>query len=104
MLTTVPFKNAPGLTRHVSNVMHHGFIAVPAGASLAEVVAAMRDNHVHAVLVTGSDGAPLGWVTSRGVLHNHARDWTMATRAADAITEPGGGVDVYATRAHTRYV
>ena len=92
MLTTVPFTSAPGLDRHVGEIMHHGFIAVPATATLADVAAAMRDNKVHAILITGTDATPLGWVTSRGILHNHARDWTIATSAAAAITEPAASV------------
>ena len=99
MLTTVPFKSVPGLHRPVSEVMHHGFVALPASATLADVAATMRDNHLHAVLVTGTDGSPLGWVTSRGMLHNHARDWTAAATAADAITEPAASIARTATLA-----
>ena len=88
MLTTVPFKSAPGLDTPVSEVMHHGLIALPATATLADAASTMRDNNVHAVLITGTDGSPLGWVTSRGILHNHARDWTVGASAADAITQP----------------
>ena len=99
MLTTVPFKSVPGLDTPISDVMHHGFIALPATATLADVAAAMRDNKVHAVLVTGTDGGPLGWVTSRGILHNHGRDWTVDVSAADAITEPAASVAPTATLA-----
>ena len=99
MLTTVPFKSVPGLDTPVSEVMHHGFIALPATATLADVAATMRDNKVHAVLITGSDGSPLGWVTSRGILHNHARDWTVAASAAQAITDPAATVAQTATLA-----
>jgi signal-transduction protein with cAMP-binding, CBS, and nucleotidyltransferase domain len=59
----------------------------------------MRDNNVHAVLVTGTDHSPLGWVTSRGILHNHARDWTAAATAAEAITQPAASVAPTATLA-----
>lgn len=99
MLTTVPFKSVAGLDTPVSEVMHHGFIALPATATLADAASAMRDNKVHAVLITGSDGSPLGWVTSRGILHNHARDWTTAASAADAITQPAASVTPTATLA-----
>lgn len=99
MLTTVPLKSVPGLDRPVTDVMHHGFIALPATATLADVASTMRDNKVHAVLVTGTDGSPLGWVTSRGILHNHARDWTIAASAADAITQPAASVAPTATLA-----
>jgi signal-transduction protein with cAMP-binding, CBS, and nucleotidyltransferase domain len=99
MFTTVPFKAAPGLDRPVTDAMHHGLISLPATATLADVAATMRDNKVHAVLVTGTDGGPLGWVTSRGILHNHGRDWTVAASAADAITEPAAAVAPTATLA-----
>jgi CBS domain-containing protein len=99
MFTTVPFKSAPDLDTPVADVMHHGLIALPATATLADVAAAMRDNNVHAVLVTGTDGGPLGWVTSRGILHNHGRDWTLAVSAADAITQPAASVAPTATLA-----
>jgi CBS domain-containing protein len=87
MLTTVPMKAAPGLDTPVTEVMHHGLVTLPATATLAEAVRAMRDNEVHAVLVDGDGCGPLGWVTSRGLLHNHGRDWTIAESAAEAITE-----------------
>jgi signal-transduction protein with cAMP-binding, CBS, and nucleotidyltransferase domain len=99
MFTTVPFKSAPGLDRPVTDVMHHGLIALPATATLADVATTMRDGKVHAVLVTGTDGGPLGWVTSRGILHNHGRDWTGDVSAADAITEPAASVAPTATLA-----
>lgn len=97
MLTTVPFKSMPGLDTPVGEIMHHGFIALPATATLADAAAAMRDNKLHAVLVTGTDSTPRGWVTSRGLLHNHARDWTIVTSASDAITEPATSVSATAT-------
>ncbi len=97
MLTTVPFKSAARLGACVTEVMHHGVVSVPASATLADAAAAMRDNRVHAVLVTGTDGGPLGWVTSRGILHNHARDWTAEASAADAITQPAASVAPTAT-------
>jgi CBS domain-containing protein len=97
MLTTVPFKTVPGLDTPAGQIMHHGFVSLPANATLAEVARAMRDNKVHAVLITGTDNTALGWVTSRGILHNHARDWTIATSAADSITEPAASVPATAT-------
>jgi signal-transduction protein with cAMP-binding, CBS, and nucleotidyltransferase domain len=62
-------------------------------------VAAVRDGKVHAVLITGTDGGPLGWVTSRGILHNYGRDRTVAVSAADAITQPAASVAPTATLA-----
>jgi signal-transduction protein with cAMP-binding, CBS, and nucleotidyltransferase domain len=99
MLTTVPFKSVPRLDAPITEVMHHGVIALPATAKLADAAATMRDNHVHAVLITGTDGSPLGWVTSRGILHNHGRDWSTAASAADAITQPAASVAPTATLA-----
>ena len=92
MLTTVPFKSVPGLEEPVTDVMHHGVVALPATATLTDAAAAMRDNKVHAVLITGSDASPLGWVTSRGILHNHALDWTTEASAVAAITQPAASV------------
>ena len=99
MLTTVPFKSAARLGAPVTEVMHHGVVAVPATATLQDAAATMRDNKVHAVLVTGSDGSALGWITSRGILHNHARDWSVQSSAADAITQPAAAVATTATLA-----
>jgi signal-transduction protein with cAMP-binding, CBS, and nucleotidyltransferase domain len=92
MFTTVPFKSVPGLDRPVTDVMHHGLIALPATATLADVASTMHDHKVHAVLVIGTDGDPLGWVTSAGMLRNHGRDWTVAASAADAVTQPAASV------------
>ena len=99
MLTTVPFKSVAGLDAPVTDVMHHGVVSLPASATLTDAAAAMRDNKVHAVLVTGTDGSPLGWVTSRGILHNHARDWTTEASAVAAITQPAASVAPTATLA-----
>ena len=97
MLTTIPFKSAQNLDAPITEVMRHGVITLPASSTLAEAAAAMRDNKVHAVLVTGTDGSPLGWVTSRGILHNHARDWSVASTALEAITQPAASVVPTAT-------
>lgn len=99
MLTTVPFKSMPGLKTPVAKVMHHGFVALAPAATLVDVAAAMRDNGVHAVLITGEGSKPLGWVTSRGMLHNHARDWTVTSSAGNAVTEPAVSVPANATLA-----
>ena len=99
MLTTVPFRSVPGLDAPVTDVMHHGVVALPASATLTDAAAAMRDNTVHAVLITGSDASPLGWVTSRGILHNHALDWTTDASVIAAITQPAASVAPTATLA-----
>lgn len=101
MFTTVPIKSASGLDTPVSDVMHHGLVTLPASATLIDAVRAMRDNHVHAVLIGGAGEDRLGWVTSRGILHNHGRDWTVAASAADAITEAPASVAATATLADT---
>lgn len=97
MITTIPFKSAKHLDSPVTEIMHYGVVSLVEKASLADAAAAMRDNRVHAVLIVGSDGTPRGWVTSRGILHNHAREWTVDSSAADAITEPAAHVALTAT-------
>jgi len=86
MLSTVPITTSRTLDAEVREIMRTGVVSVPAAASLRRVARALREHRVHAVLVVGSDGAPLGWVTVRGLLHNHARDWELAD-AGSAITE-----------------
>lgn len=86
MLTTVPARASEMLERPASDLAHAGIISVPSSASIAFVARTMAEHDVHAVLVADATGRH-GWVTSRGMLHNHARDWTRAT-AGDAITEP----------------
>jgi CBS domain-containing protein len=100
MFTTVPMKSAPDLDTPVTEVMHRGLVTLPATATLADAAAAMRDKGVHAVLVEdAAAGTRLGWVTSRGVLHNHARDWTIADSLAAAVTEAPADVALTATLA-----
>lgn len=99
ILTTVPFKSVPGLDVPVSGVMHHGFVSLPSTATLKDAASAMRDNHVHAILITAGDGRALGWVTTRGILHNHARDWSVASSVQEAITESPASVRPSATLA-----
>jgi CBS domain-containing protein len=99
MFTTVPMKSAPALDTPVAEVMHPGLVTLPATATLADAAVAMRDEGVHAVLVEDAAGTPLGWVTSRGVLHNHARNWTVADSLSAAVTEPAVVVAVTATLA-----
>lgn len=84
--STVPLNSAPGLDRPVVDIMHAGHIAVSARLPLAEAARTMATRRVHAVLVVDDHGAPLGWVTARGMLHNLPRDWAGAT-AGEAISE-----------------
>lgn len=87
MFTTVPLKAAPGLDRPVLDVMHAGHVTIPARMPLAAAAGLMVTRRVHALLVCDDRGAPLGWVTTHGMLHNLPRDWSVAT-AGDAISEP----------------
>lgn len=84
--STSPLTSALGLDRPVLEVMHVGVVSVPAHLPLAAAARAMAEHRVHAVLVVDDTGGPLGWVTSRGMLHNLPRDWGNA-RAGDAISE-----------------
>ena len=44
-------------------------------------------------------GPSVGWVTTRGILHNHARDWSVASSVKEAITESPASVTPSATLA-----
>lgn len=87
MYSTVPLLSADTLDTPVSEVMHDGYVAIAATAPLGAAGQLMGERRVHAVLAVDSEERPLGWVTSRGMLHNTPRDWTNAT-VADAISEP----------------
>ena len=94
--STVPLNSAPGLDRPVVDVMHTGHISVAARMPLADAARTMAARRVHAVLVLADDGAPVGWVTARGMLHNLPRDWADAT-VGDAISEKLAGVSPTST-------
>jgi CBS domain-containing protein len=71
----------------VREIMTPGVLTISESASLRQVHRALSKHGVHAVLVVGaSEGRPLGWVTSRGLLGWIERDATIAS-ARDAITE-----------------
>ncbi len=71
----------------VRDIMTPGVVSIPEDASLTQAVRAMRAHDVHAVLVVGSQhGAPLGWVTARGMLAWIGGD-TGLVHARDAVTE-----------------
>lgn len=83
----------PVLDREVSEVMTPGVISIVESASLARVFRAFAVHRVHALLVVGgSTGRPLGWITARGLLAWIDRDMSF-TRARDAITEQAVGVE-----------
>jgi CBS domain-containing protein len=72
----------------VREVMTHGVVSIPGGASLRDAHGALVAHEVHAVLVTdGHTAAPLGWITARGLLLAAARR-TAPHTAQEAITEP----------------
>jgi CBS domain-containing protein len=85
-LSSVPLTAAPGLDHPVLDVMHVHPVTVPAELPLDAAARQMAAQRIHAVLVVDGRGAPLGWVTTRGMLHNTPRDWAGA-RVGDAITE-----------------
>ena len=71
----------------VRDLMRPGVIAVSEDASLRQAERAMVRHGVHAILVLGrSNGRPLGWVTSRGMLQWISDDLGLIT-ASQAITE-----------------
>jgi signal-transduction protein with cAMP-binding, CBS, and nucleotidyltransferase domain len=97
MRPTVPFKSVPGLDAPVTDVMHRGVVGVPAIATIPDAAAVMRDNNVHAVLIIDTDASPLGWVSSRGIVHDHALEWTTEASAVAAITHDAASVPPTAT-------
>ena len=71
----------------VRDIMTPGVVSIPEDASLTQVFRAMRAHDVHAVLVVGArHGAPLGWVTARGLLAWLGKDPGLV-HARDAVTE-----------------
>jgi CBS domain-containing protein len=95
MYTTVPMKAAPDLDRPVVQIMHPDPVRIDADRSLADAARAMLERRVHALLVCDAGGEPLGWVTTRGMLHNSARDWSRAT-CRQAVTETLADVAAHA--------
>lgn len=67
--------------------MRPGVVTVSRSTTLAAVGRVMREHRVHGVLVRADDGALLGWVTARGLLHRDAATWGR-TSAGQAISEP----------------
>jgi CBS domain-containing protein len=75
------------LDREVAEFMTPGCVVISEAASVADAAKAIAAHRVHAVLVVGArNGAPLGWVTHRGLLGWIGRDRSLA-RATEAITE-----------------
>jgi CBS domain-containing protein len=71
----------------VRDFMTPGVLTIAEDASLAQVYRAMITHSVHAILVVGrTEGKPVGWITTRGLLSWVGRDRSLAA-AGDAITE-----------------
>jgi CBS domain-containing protein len=93
----------------VREFMRPGVITLSEDASLGQAERAMVRHGVHAILLSGrTDGQPVGWVTTRGVLRWLSHDLGLvparqgvteaavyiepgatAQEAIDALTEPG---------------
>lgn len=86
MFTTVPLNAATGLDAPVAKLMHENPVRVPGQMPIAAAARTMLAQRIHAVIVIDDSGVELGWVTTRGMLHNTPRDWSGAT-AQDAISE-----------------
>src|SRR3990172_3887845 len=90
---------APGdyLETPVRHIMTPGVVSIPEDASLRHVYRAMTAHSVRAVLVVGgTEGRPLGWVTARGLMGWIGKDESLAS-ARDAITERASFIDPGAT-------
>jgi CBS domain-containing protein len=71
----------------VQDFMRPGVIAVSEDASLRQAERAMVRHGVHAILVLGrSNGRPLGWVTSRGMMKWLGHDLGLVP-ASQGVTE-----------------
>lgn len=75
------------LDREVGEFMSPGCVTISEDASVAKAAEAIAAHRIHAVLVVGStNGTPLGWVTTRGLLGWLHRDRSTVS-AREAITE-----------------
>jgi CBS domain-containing protein len=81
----------------VRDFMTPGVLTIAEDASLAHVYRAMVAHSVHAILVVGrTEGKPIGWVTTRGLLAFVGRERSLAS-ASDAVTERPLKIDASAT-------
>lgn len=96
MFTTVPLNAAADLETSVIDLMHADPVRVDGTVPFAEAARLMVVHRVHAILVCDPNGAPLGWMTTRGMVHNAPRDWASAS-AREAISEPSITVGAEAT-------
>jgi CBS domain-containing protein len=103
-VTAAHHRNAPSpaasgdhLETPVREFMTPGVLTIAEDASLAQVYRAMVAHSVHAILVVGrTEGRPLGWVTTRGLLAWVGRERGLAS-ASDAITERPFKIDPSST-------
>ncbi len=75
------------LDEEVRSVMNAGAVTIGADSSVEQARRAMLAHSVHAILVVGPGGRPLGWITAGGVL-DHLRREAHLKRVGDAVDEP----------------
>jgi CBS domain-containing protein len=84
------------LALEARDVMTPGVVTVADNATLSEAVDAMAEHRIHAVLVVDHDtGAPLGWITARGLLLMVGCDPNLP--AVDVIDEKPRSIEPDAT-------
>lgn len=88
--------NAPTLDTEVRVLMRPGLVTISGDASLQQTKLALLRHNVHAVLVIGAQGQPLGWVTARALLSLSAEDPRLVT-ASQAVCEPPRRISPNAT-------
>ena len=97
LLHPPPAPPADRLDTAIREVMRPGVIVIAGHASVARAQHALLAHGVHAILVLDdAGGRPLGWVTSRGLLHWAERDVTLCS-ARDAVSEAPVTIDPSAT-------
>lgn len=81
----------------VRDIMRPGVIVLSEDASVVQAQRALISHGVHAVLVVEhGTGAPLGWITSRGLLRWCDRDVSLA-HTRSAVDEPAVFIEPAAT-------
>jgi signal-transduction protein with cAMP-binding, CBS, and nucleotidyltransferase domain len=80
----------------IRELMSPGAITVSEDASIRQAERAMVRHGVHAILILGRAGRPLGWVTARGLLTSHAMDRGLVP-ASNCVTEIPTYIDPSAT-------
>ena len=80
----------------VRELMSPGAITVSEDASMRQAERAMTRHGVHAILILGRAGRPLGWVTARGLLTSLVQDRALVP-ASSCVTEIPTYIDPSAT-------